>query len=112
MFPITLLPALFLALCVVAKPVTLKTGSSRSLPISKRMNTTSIHNLARYDQHRAKHLKTKACHHGGFYARANQPVENQAVQYIATIGVGSPATNCQFNLSITYCIMYSTELLF
>lgn len=101
MFRTTLLPVLLLALCVVAKPVTLRDGSSRSLPISKRLNTTSIHNLVHHDQLRAKYLKSRACFNGGFDARANQPVENQAVQYVATIGVGSPIANCQFCLLIT-----------
>ncbi|KJA26749.1 hypothetical protein HYPSUDRAFT_63538 [Hypholoma sublateritium FD-334 SS-4] len=98
MFLTTLLPALLLALCVVAKPVALRSGSSHSLPISKRLNTTSIHNLVHHDQLRAKYLKSRACFNGGLDTRTNQPVENQAVQYIATIGVGSPITN--FSLAV------------
>jgi cathepsin E len=97
MFPITLLTTLLLALSVVANPV-LVNRAPVTLPISRRVNVTSVHNLVRHDQNRAKALKLKAA------AKAaglpvdniiNSQVDNQAVTYIAAVGIGSPATTYQ-----------------
>ncbi|KJA28403.1 hypothetical protein HYPSUDRAFT_33774 [Hypholoma sublateritium FD-334 SS-4] len=92
MFPTTLLTTLLLAFSVAANPV-LVDRSTVTLPLSRRLNLTSIHNLVLHDQARAKNLKL-----GGSGKSANrravisEPVQNQAVTYVASIGVGSPAT--------------------
>jgi cathepsin E len=71
-----------------------------SLPLSRRLNLTSVHNLLRHDQNRAKALKAKgAAKAAGLpiqnTAVISEQVDNQAVTYVAAIGVGSPATTYQ-----------------
>ncbi|KAF8961363.1 aspartic protease [Flammula alnicola] len=102
MLPATLLTTLLLALSVAANPVLLN-RSPVTLPISRRVNVTSVHNLVRHDQARAKALKAKgAARAAGHESRAiiNEQVVNQAVQYVASVGVGSPA--------ITYSLVIDT----
>lgn len=93
MFPTTILTTLFLALAVAANPILIN-RSPISLPLSRRLNLTSIDNLLKHDQARAKSLKTAGT--GGVFQSAavvNEPITNQAVTYVASIGVGSPATS-------------------
>jgi cathepsin E len=100
MFPTTLLTALLLAISVAANPIVQVRHSPVNLPLSRHVNTTSVHNLVRHDVNRAKALKArgKALAGGKLTfeeaATVNQPVDNQAVTYIASVGVGSPATTC------------------
>ncbi|GLB35829.1 putative peptidase A1 [Lyophyllum shimeji] len=95
MFPASLLSTLLLALAVAANPIVIR-DSPVTLPLARRLNTTSIHNLLRHDQSRAKALRARAeaKASGNFHTDAiiNEPVDNQAVTYIASVGVGSPAT--------------------
>jgi len=96
MFPTTLLTTLLLALSVAANPV-LVNRSPVTLPLSRRLNLTSAHNLVRHDQTRAKALKTRGSARAAGLsiqnaAVINEAVDNQAVTYIASVGVGSPAT--------------------
>ncbi|KAF9055852.1 aspartic protease [Panaeolus papilionaceus] len=95
MFPATLLTTLILALSVAANPV-LVNRSPVTLPISRRVNLSSVHNLVRHDQTRAKALKAKgAAKAAGTFSEAatiNEPIDDQAVTYVASVGVGSPAT--------------------
>jgi len=102
MFPtITLLATLLLAFSVAANPVVIN-RSPVTLPISRRVNFTSIHNLVRHDQARAKALKAKGAAKAAgvslnFHSDAviSSPADNQAVTYVATVGIGIPATNCE-----------------
>jgi len=99
MFPTTLLTTLVLALSVAANPV-LVNRSPVSLPLSRRLNLTSVHNLLRHDQTRAKALKARGSAKAAGLsiqnaAVINEQIDNQAVTYIATVGVGSPATEYQ-----------------
>jgi len=100
MFPTTILTALLLALTVVASPVVQIRNSPITLSFSKRVNTTSARNLLQNDRKRAMALKAHAKKIQGDEltveetAIVNQPVENQAVRYIASVGVGSPPTYC------------------
>jgi len=100
MFPTTILTALLLALFAAASPVVQVRDSPITLPLSRRVNTTSAHNLLQHDVNRVKALKarSKAIHGGELTAEeaaiVNQPVDNQLVSYIASVGVGSPATTC------------------
>ncbi|KIJ98997.1 hypothetical protein K443DRAFT_133220 [Laccaria amethystina LaAM-08-1] len=67
-----------------------------TLSLSRKVNVTSVHNLLRHDQNRAKALMALggAKEKGIFLEGAviNEQVENQAVSYIASVGVGSPPT--------------------
>jgi len=101
MFPATLVTTLMLALCVAANPIVQLRSSPITLPISRRVNETSARNLLKHDLQRVKALKARAkAILGGDLtveeaAIVNEPVDNQVVSYIATVGVGSPATNYQ-----------------
>jgi cathepsin E len=95
MFPTTLLTTLLLALSVAANPVQLDRPLV-TLPISRRLNLTSVHNLVRHDQARAKALKLRGSNvAGNSRAVVNEAIDNQAVTYVATVSVGSPATTCE-----------------
>jgi hypothetical protein len=99
MFPTTLLTTLLFALSVAASPV-LVNRSPVTLPLSRRFNLTSIHNLVRHDQARAKALRARATAMAAglpFHSDTviNSGAENRATSYIASVGVGSPATNCK-----------------
>jgi len=99
MFPTALLTTLLLASSVAANPVVIN-RSPVTLPISRRVNFTSIHNLVRHDQARAKALKAKGSAKAAGVSFHNDavissPADNQAVVYIATVGVGIPPTNCE-----------------
>ena len=83
------LSTLFFALAVAAHPVERKVSLAR-LPFVKLVN----HNPIKQDQLRVNSMNAAQ----GLRNRAviNSPAENRAVSYIATIGVGSPATNCKW----------------
>lgn len=104
MFPTTLLTALLLALFVAAKPIVQVRDSPVTLPLSRRVNITSAQNLYQHDLNRVKAMKARAKVVLGDEltleeaAIVNEPVDNQAVTYIASVGVGSPATTCMPNL--------------
>ncbi|KAH0591109.1 hypothetical protein H2248_001212 [Termitomyces sp. 'cryptogamus'] len=97
MFPASLLSTLLLVLTVSANPIVVR-ESQVKLPLSRRLNVTSVHNLLRHDVARAKFLRARAeaklSGTSAFDTRAdvNEQVDNQAVTYIAAVGVGSPAT--------------------
>ncbi|KAF8808105.1 acid protease [Phlegmacium glaucopus] len=98
MVPGTLLTTLLLALAVAANPIIVQ-RSLVTLPISRRINLTSISNLLQHDQARARALKATGeakVATGGISAHSDvvisSPADNQAVSYIASVGVGSPAT--------------------
>ncbi|KAG6865697.1 hypothetical protein C0993_007883, partial [Termitomyces sp. T159_Od127] len=97
MFPASLLSTLLLVFTVSANPIVVR-ESQVKLPLARRLNVTSVHNLLRHDVARAKFLRARAeaklSGTSDFDTRAviNEQVDNQAVTYIASIGVGSPAT--------------------
>jgi cathepsin E len=95
MFFASLLSTVLLALAVSANPIVIR-DSPVTLPLARRLNTTSIHNLVRHDVTRAKALRARAeaKASGNFHVDAviNEQVDNQAVTYIASVGVGSPPT--------------------
>ena len=72
-----------------------------TFPLARRVNLTSIHNLVLQDQTRAKVLKAQgAAKASGLIfhndAVINSQVDNQAVSYVASVGIGSPATTCKW----------------
>lgn len=100
MFPKTLVTTLLFALCVAANPIVQVPNSRITLPLSRRINATSAHNLLRHDVKRAAALKARAkAVLGGLSfdddAIVNEPVDNQAVTYIASVPVGNPPTTCK-----------------
>ena len=111
MFPTTLLTTLLLALSVAANPVQLDRPLI-TLPISRRLNLTSVHNLVRHDQARAKALKLRGSNiAGNSRAVINEQVDNQAVTYVANVGVGSPATTCELTFLTSLTLSANTLLI-
>ncbi|KAG2124020.1 aspartic peptidase domain-containing protein [Suillus clintonianus] len=98
MFPAaSLLTTLLLALSIAASPVEVR-NSPITLPIARRLNTSGgTINLLQHDQSRAAALKNAAASNIGRRA-GSIAVTNDAVTYIAAVGVGSPATT--YNLIV------------
>lgn len=98
MFPAaSLLTTLLLALSIAASPVEIR-NSPVTLPIARRLNTSGgTINLLQHDQSRAAALKSVG---GDTLNRrtGSIAVTNDAVGYIAAVGVGSPATT--YNLIV------------
>ena len=92
-----LLTSVLLALVVAAEPIVVK-RSPVSLPLTRRININAdTQNLVQHDQARVKALKTNSeAKAAGIPRQVSSPAINEAVQYIASIGVGSPATQCKW----------------
>ena len=100
MVPASFLTTLLLAVVVAAETRVIVERSLVTLPISKRVNRNKVHNLYQHDKLRAKALRTKGEAKSDGVALHNDAVvtsaaENQGVSYIASVGVGNPATTCQ-----------------
>ena len=93
MFPVSLLSTLLLALAVSANPIIQVARGPVTLPIARRLNLTNAHSLYEHDLARAQNFKTRG---SDKVKRAvlSSTANNEVVDYIATVGVGSPATNC------------------
>ena len=93
----TLLTTVFLALAVAADPIPVK-RSLVTLPISRRINLNG-RNILEHDQLRAKALKARGeARAAGLSDRgivSPSFAENEGVSYVASIGVGSPPTQCK-----------------
>jgi cathepsin E len=86
------LSTLFLALAVAAGPVEKKASEScAQLRFTKHFKAGSG-NIAKQDRLRLKNFKDQ-----GLKNRAvvSSEAENRAITYVASVGVGSPATNCK-----------------
>ena len=81
------------------------------LPFAKRINQTSIKNVLKIDRASAR----AAAHMARFGMRTSapvsrrdtidEPVDDQAVSYVASVGIGSPATQCQFHFHlVAFCM--------
>ena len=90
------LSTLFLALAVAAHPVEQiqQKAPYAHLNFVKRFSTGNVFNQ---DTLRAKSLKNPAGKVRGVENRAviNSQAENRAATYVASVGVGSPATDCK-----------------
>ena len=101
MVPAFSLATLLLALTVAGSPAIVVEKSPVTLSISKRFNFNGTHTIAQRDRLRAKALKAGGSSGGAFDADisfqndASSPATNQLTSYIATVGVGSPPTNCK-----------------
>lgn len=88
---------LLLSLGVVANPVVVD-RSPVTLSLTRIINSTGVYNLLQRDQARAQVLKNRAFGRGSTPAAVvNEPVTNNVVSYVASVGVGSPATNCEWD---------------
>lgn len=97
MLSTTLVYTLLLTLAASAKPIVLRDGIV-SLPLAKQLNMTGIRNLLQHDQSRAKSLlaRIKAVTEGISLGDGipHETVSNTGVSYVASVGVGNPATIC------------------
>lgn len=98
MVVLTLLTTVLIALAVVADPIPVK-RSLVTLPISRRIQLKNL-NLLEHDQLHAKALRAKGEARASGTPLSDRAVissqaENQAVSYVASIGVGSPPTQCK-----------------
>ena len=101
MFASSLLSTLLLALAVAATPVapvvTVRNGPV-TLPISRRLTGKGVLNLFEKDLKRANALvgrHSESYEANVFSEDKSTPVDNQDVQYLASVGVGSPPTQCE-----------------
>jgi len=95
----SLLSTLLLALAVAATPVhpvvTVR-DSPVTLPISRRLNKANVRNLYRHDLKRANALKGRVSGQASVLSGlASTPADNVVGSYIASVGVGSPPTQCE-----------------
>ncbi|EMD36748.1 hypothetical protein CERSUDRAFT_51190 [Gelatoporia subvermispora B] len=95
MFP-TVSLVLLCALAVAANPITVK-NSPISVPVVRRLNLTGESTVADLDRARARSMRsgtfirpTRAKSAASVF---NVPVINEVVSYVATVGVGTPATD-------------------
>ena len=98
MVVLTLLTTVLIALAVAADPIPVK-RSLVTLPISRRIQLKNL-NLLEHDQLHAKALRAKGEARASGTPLSDRAVissqaENQAVSYVASIGVGSPPTQCK-----------------
>lgn len=73
-------------------------ASPMTLPLARRVNLTSVHNLVRYDKSRAKALRSrlqKTAKAADVFIVPNIPIDNQAVTYTANVSFGNPAQSCE-----------------
>ena len=88
---------LLLASSIAASPVEIR-DSLITLPIARRLNTSGgTINLLQYDLARVAALKDRSASSNG-HQFSSISATNDAVIYIAKVGVGSPATTCKSNL--------------
>lgn len=101
----SLLSTLLLAVFVAANPIVVRDNLIR-LPIAKRVNETSALDVLRIDQARAAALRARAARKNGLQTldddASSISVTNQAVDYVANVGVGSPATTCMYSIRLSF----------
>ncbi len=105
MLPKTFLTTVLLAVTITAKPVVFDKAPV-SLALSRRVNATGVHKVLARDQARARLFKSggpsTSVDRVAVDAVINEPVDNQAFSYIASVGVGNPPTNCERETNIFY----------
>lgn len=99
MFPSSaLLSLLLLAVTSVSSTPIKRDAKKFSLEFAAKVNVTGSANIADADRARAAALRTNALAKNG-KRDGTVSVTNAAVTYTASVGVGSPATQCQFTYS-------------
>ena len=99
MFPTASLTSfLFLAVSVAANPIVIR-DAPVSLPFARQLNITGALDVVQKDQARAKNLlSTSSATQSGIMsagAAVSVGVINVGVVYQASVGVGSPPTDCE-----------------
>ena len=84
------------AVTVAATPIVIR-NSPVTLPIASRVNTTGVPSILKQDQARAKTLKARSQAQGKSAslkqaALFDVDATNQAVDYVVSVGVGTPPT--------------------
>lgn len=106
MFAPSLLSTLLLTYTVVsATPVATVNKLLITLPISRRVNATSLRGLYQHDLKRAQAFKAHGKSGSAGAQLDNTPATNEAVLYIAEVGVGSPATNCKCSYRVVHPLL-------
>src|SRR5258708_5886787 len=110
-----ILAAFLLALSVAASPVDVR-NSTITIPISRRLNTfNGTMNILQHDEARVAALKglpaSSLVRRDGTIA-----ILNAAVNFVATVGIGSPPSDCKLNLERTIAaangfFFYADELI-
>jgi hypothetical protein len=103
MFPWAAILLVAFAAVAPASPVVIRENLV-SVRFSKTVNVTSTQHIIKSDRARVQRLlNCTVAEKFGKVSQADEiigvPVINQAVMYTATVGVGSPATNCEFAFS-------------
>ena len=88
MIAASVLSTLLLTLAVTAHPVE-QAGSLARLSFTKRI-IDEVFNIVEHDLQRVKFIQ------GIDIFGLNSPAVNKAVAYVASVGVGSPPTNCKW----------------
>lgn len=112
MFSKTLLSSLLLAIAVAANPVP-SLEPYVKLSLSRYLNTTGVFNVLKHDQARARHLVARGT--AQYHPRSavvSEPISNDpgAGAYMASVGVGSPATICTLSDLPTSSILTSLQI--
>jgi cathepsin E len=94
MFTSSLLALLLLCSVVSTTPIVIRNSPIR-VPLTRRLNVTSVSNLLKHDQARAKALQARTRVVSTAIV-GNEPVDNQAVTYVGAIGIGTPPTTCEY----------------
>jgi cathepsin E len=90
----SLLAVLLLCSVVSTTPIVVRNSPVR-LPLARRLNVANFGNILQCDQARAKALQARVGISLSSSIVGNEPVDNQAVTYVAAIGVGNPPTTCE-----------------
>jgi hypothetical protein len=65
------------------------------LSMSRHINISGISDILKIDQARVHLLSLKASEGGFSLAEINEPITNMAIHYAASVGIGSPPTECK-----------------
>lgn len=111
----SLLTFVALALSVAANPVIVDRSPVLSIPITRLQNLTSGHNVIASGLARAQNFRERitARDLGEFrkMKRQAEPVINEAVSYIASVGVGADNTQCKHLLLVALSLpLFTSEL--
>lgn len=107
MVAVSFLSTLFLALAVTANPIQ-KRASLIKLRFARRVSTDSS-NLVKLDRLRVNIIKAANVASVKNRDVINSAADNRAVTYVASVGVGSPATNCKLLLLLEILTGSSTH---
>jgi hypothetical protein len=96
MFLEALLNTLLLVLTVNGTPLASRDPFRVTLPMSRKFNISGASNIMKNDQARARRQLLSKTSEGGFsLAEVNEPITNMVNQYVASVGIGCPSTECK-----------------